>query len=245
MNEQLPMFPAHFTDGGLEIHSMFETIQGEGPFAGQRAFFVRLYGCNLQCPWCDTDYTSTKEQWDLESLVSQLTGLESRVSLIVFTGGEPFRQPLTPIVKRLIEQYNYRVQIETNGVFYPGDDFPWIHRNVTVVVSPKTAKIHPKLAYKAHAYKYVLNYDHIAEDGLPISALEHPLPDGKQVARPPKEYRGPIYIQPQDMSMDQSLSAYAVHAYNKRNLEAVAESVMKGNGKYIMGVQMHKLVDLP
>ena len=41
-------------DGTLEVHSIFKTIQGEGPFCGTPAVFIRLAGCNLQCPWCDT-----------------------------------------------------------------------------------------------------------------------------------------------------------------------------------------------
>src|SRR3954467_9071958 len=47
------------SDGNsLSIHSIFYTLQGEGPYSGCPAVFMRLAGCNLQCPGCDTDYTS-------------------------------------------------------------------------------------------------------------------------------------------------------------------------------------------
>ena len=42
-------------EGTLQVHSIFKTIQGEGPFCGTPCVFVRLAGCNLQCPACDTD----------------------------------------------------------------------------------------------------------------------------------------------------------------------------------------------
>ena len=41
-------------DRHLDVHSIFHTIQGEGPYCGHPAVFIRLAGCNLQCPGCDT-----------------------------------------------------------------------------------------------------------------------------------------------------------------------------------------------
>ncbi|WP_341758328.1 radical SAM protein [Candidatus Tisiphia endosymbiont of Ditula angustiorana] len=54
---QNPKRPAIFNDGtSLEIKSIFKTIQGEGPFVGMPAVFIRLGGCNLACNFCDTDF---------------------------------------------------------------------------------------------------------------------------------------------------------------------------------------------
>ena len=130
----------------------------------------------------------------------------------------------------------FHVQIETNGMLYPGDDFPWKDENVTVVCSPKTGKIHSKLAPLVHAYKYVLSYDAVAPDGMPETALAHPLGGGfSQVARPPEGWVGPIYVNPMDCSDERG---------NKKNLMAVVDSVTK-NQELTMGIQLHKLIGLP
>ena len=43
----------------LNINEMFETIQGEGAHTGIPSIFVRLQGCPVGCPWCDTKHTWT------------------------------------------------------------------------------------------------------------------------------------------------------------------------------------------
>ena len=40
---------ARSVEDGYLVHSMFHTLQGEGPFAGHPALFVRFAGCNLRC----------------------------------------------------------------------------------------------------------------------------------------------------------------------------------------------------
>ena len=39
------------------INEIFQTIQGEGVLTGVPAIFVRLQGCPVGCPWCDTRHT--------------------------------------------------------------------------------------------------------------------------------------------------------------------------------------------
>lgn len=236
-NSQLPQPLERRPDGMLWVHSWFNTIQGEGPFSGRAAFFIRLVGCNLQCPGCDTEYTAIKQLLAVVEIghLAEDNNVPQG-GLIVITGGEPFRQNINQSVEHLIRK-GYEVQIESNGVLYPGDDFPWKHPRFTLVVSPKTGKIHPKTAARAHAFKYVLSADNVADDGLPIHALNHPLGNYPHVARPPEGWRGPIYIQPMDTRHP---------ATDLENARAVAASVMRfPHRQYIMGVQMHKLTGLP
>lgn len=240
INTQPPEKVQRDPNGMLGVHSIFQTIQGEGPFAGEAALFIRLHGCNLQCPGCDTDYTSKVEVTSPQHLLELLPSfydwpsVPERPLLVVITGGEPFRQNITPLVNLLLDNW-YQVQIETNGVLYPGDDFPWEDEFLTVVCSPKTGKIHPETATKIHAYKYVLSWGGVHPDGLPVSALGHALGGFKTVARPPVGWEGPVYLQPMDTKDP---------IENQANVNAVVQSVMK-HRKYIMGVQMHKLTGLP
>jgi len=232
MNEQKPMRLDRREDGFLYVHSIFATIQGEGPYAGWPAVFVRLTGCNLQCPWCDTEYSEVFLFGPPIEVVEDIRCNFGKYRLVVITGGEPFRQNITPLVIEL-RRYGYHVQVETNGVLYPGDDFPW--DDVTVVCSPKTPQIHPKTARMVHAYKYVLENGRISDLGFPTEALglKH---DKETVAVPPTRFTGRIYLQPMDAKNEWE---------NEKNLEAVAHTVMRHPGKFIMGVQMHKIANLP
>jgi len=214
---------------------MFYTIQGEGPFAGDPALFVRLAGCNLQCPMCDTEYTQGAERHSINDLmrmtIAHLTRAgvydqgRPREPLVVITGGEPFRQNISEYVRRLL-QGGCRVQIETNGTLYI-DEFPWGHPRLTTVCSPKAGKVNPHLQPHINAYKYVvssLNTD--PEDGLPTSALGLP---GKP-ARPHND-RVLVYVNPLDSQDPES---------NRRNLETTAQVAIRYG--YRMGVQLHKQI---
>lgn len=227
----------------LEVHSIWNTIQGEGPFAGVPAVFVRLAGCNIQCPFCDTDYTSKRELLrgtEILELVRSKRGTPEvsmgQRTLVVITGGEPFRQPLSKLVQCLVEQ-NYRVQIETNGTLSDSDLLMWMLQNncwdnwlVSIVCSPKGPHIYPGLMQHLRALKYVVSANEVnPRDGLPSYTLGR----GNQVARPDSWFHGDIYVQP----MDEGDPA----KNEKHTQEAISSCLRFG---YRLCLQTHKMVGL-
>ena len=214
----------------LDVHSIFFTIQGEGPYTGYPAVFIRLAGCNLQCPGCDTEYTTGRETLTVQEIIARVERTYSHTKnlrpLIVITGGEPFRQNLAVLCRMLTRWY--RVQIETNGTL--GIDNPDAFQNVDIVCSPKAGKVHYSIVAHADWYKYVLHHESVCpNDGLPILALNH--------SASPKVFRPPlgatVYLQPMDCKDP---------VVNKLNQEAVLRSCLQYG--YILQLQVHKLLEV-
>ena len=233
MNQQ-PITKLVFHERGLlETHHMFATIQGEGPFAGTPAVFIRLYGCNLRCPQCDTDYTSYQFQAMPQFFLDELAQMSSPSKLVVISGGEPFRQNLTPLSKLLVDN-GYTVQVETNGTLLPSPGFEELVADgkAFVVCSPKAGRLNKELAPLLCALKYVVHADSLdPKDGLPIKALDHPA--FPVVARPPEDFSGVVYVQPIDVQDPQE---------NSRHLEAAIRSCLKFG--YTLCLQTHKIINV-
>jgi len=222
-------------EGLLDVHSIFYTIQGEGPFSGFPAVFIRLAGCNLQCPWCDTEYTQGRRFAHPEVVADYVSSLSLPGGLIVITGGEPFRQNLTALLEHLDDR-KHLVQIETNGTLAPSEfqysRYPRMDHfhGVYIVCSPKTGRVNAGIIKHACCFKYVLDADSMnPEDGLPIRALGHTA--NPQLARPPEDWGNPIYLQPMDTKDP---------AHNIRNIQAVTQSCMKHG--YRLQLQIHKYI---
>jgi 7-carboxy-7-deazaguanine synthase len=237
INKQEPMLAHHDSQGRLAIHSIWKTVQGEGPFAGSPAVFVRLFGCNLQCNWCDTDYTSRRVIKTPTGLLANIGEITPPNKLVVFTGGEPFRQNLIPALNALFD-IGYLVQIETNGTLY-SDVLPALVRTIgnrgwlTIVCSPKTRTINKLLIPYIDAWKYILSADSVCEeDGLPLMSLGLQCTD--RVARPPEHFpKNKIYVQP----LDDDPTAFPM-----RHAQAAVQSCMKFG--YRLSIQTHKLLGL-
>lgn len=232
-------------DGALEAVEVFPTIQGEGPHAGRHAVFFRLAGCNLQCPACDTDYTS-RRAWRLaDELMHEVArAREGMLSnpLVVVTGGEPFRQNLVPFLALAIKR-GYEVQVETNGTLAPPGHrdtdtlYHWVRDYggvLTVVCSPKTPALARDLIPLITHLKYVVRAGEVdPHDGLPTSSLgmagRPARPDGMYWVPPDR-----VYVQPcDDRDPDR----------NRANAQAAASACMKFG--YRLSVQTHKIVGLP
>lgn len=115
------------------VNELFETIQGEASFTGAPSLFIRLQGCDVGCPWCDTKYTWTVEptqQVDRMAMIGK-AGDDARYALlseqdlveiaikvrarhVVITGGEPAQYDLLGLTAALIN-LGKTVQIETSG----------------------------------------------------------------------------------------------------------------------------------
>lgn len=220
-------------DGIVEVHHIFRTIQGEGPFTGERAIFIRLAGCNLQCPGCDTEYTSQRTRMTPKEVCIKMEDVAPPFGcLVVISGGEPTRQNIGPLCNALLKS-GYKVQIESNGVRRPDSlTINLIDRGLlTLVISPKTKFINEMAASLATCFKYVLRDGDIDPvDGLPLRALEHTA--SPRVARPPTSFKGVIYINPYDEKNEEA---------NKRHLAATARSCSEFG--YRMGVQLHKYIE--
>ena len=104
------------------VNEIFYSLQGEGYHAGTPAVFVRLSGCNLQCPFCDTQHESGKEMSE-EAIVAEVTQYPAR--LVVVTGGEPSLQLTESLVAALHEKDRI-IAVETNGTCPLPSNVDWI-----------------------------------------------------------------------------------------------------------------------
>lgn len=107
----------------LRVNEIFKSIQGEGTLTGQPMTFLRLFGCNLDCKYCDTDYSrkvgNPYEELSVKEITTRIKGLPTRKGhWVCVTGGEPLVQEeeLGKLVNFLTLD-GIRVTIETNGSF--------------------------------------------------------------------------------------------------------------------------------
>ena len=110
------------------IHEIFYTLQGEGAHSGIPAVFVRFSGCNLKCPWCDTEFTDYTEMSAAEIVASALELYDvpnERRKMCVLTGGEPSLQVDRPLLDAL-HNAGFYICIETNGTRPLPEGIDWI-----------------------------------------------------------------------------------------------------------------------
>ena len=131
------------------INEIFYSLQGEGFHTGRPAVFVRFAGCNLRCPFCDTDF-SHSEPMTAEQIARRVFDYSTHPhTLIVLTGGEPSLQVDNELVDAL-HAHQQTVTIETNGTRPVPDNIDW------VTVSPKAVSADESKMVLTHDAKVVL-----------------------------------------------------------------------------------------
>lgn len=223
----------------LLVNEVFETIQGEGAFTGTPSIFIRLQGCPVGCPWCDTQHTwetlpeNEKSVGDIlvkvqdsptyfSSTPDELIGLLDQQNYtakhVVITGGEPCLFDLNELTSKLHQQ-GYSTQIETSGTYL-------IKCNSDTWVT-----VSPKINMKA---------------GMPVL---------KQAMQRANEIKHPIAMQKHIDELDelfaqcfepQRLDNLGIQIYlqpisqQKRATELAVDTCIKRNWK--LSVQLHKYI---
>jgi 7-carboxy-7-deazaguanine synthase len=176
----------------LQLAEIFYSVQGEGTHAGTPAVFVRLAGCNLNCRFCDTDY-SLKFFARADEVVARVRDVGAACPMVVLTGGEPTMQRDARALIDALRADGRRVHIESNGVI--ALDLP---DDVWLTISPKE-RLHPAQAARANEAKLIV------DERVPLEWIER---------FPPHT---PIFLQPEGNKPKNVALAYdAVKAHPAR-----------------------------
>ncbi len=200
----------------LPVNETFYSWQGEGCHMGRPAYFIRLQGCPVHCPWCDSAGTwkpgeipASIPRSDPETLANQAAA--SPCAFVVITGGEPTIHDLAPLTAALRAR-NLPAHLETCGAFPLRGDFSW------VTVSPKWAKPPlPETLARADELKLIV------EDATSI-------PRWLDYLAPHLRPKLPLWLQP-EWSQRQ----------NPTVLNAISQAVRAGGLDLRAGWQLHKL----
>jgi organic radical activating enzyme len=97
----------------LKVVSIFYSIQGEGTFTGTASVFIRLFGCNLECDFCDDDlHKGNFENLNFLEILEKIKKYPSKN--LIITGGEPSLYNLNNFIK-FLQSKGYFVAVESNG----------------------------------------------------------------------------------------------------------------------------------
>ena len=201
----------------LPIHETFQgTIQGEGALAGTPADFIRLYGCPVGCPWCDTGYQNGGKEIPYHSSTIDELLQELTSSTVIITGGEPFIHKGLPQLCSSLLANGKQVSIETSG-----SRWSEVPSEVWVTLSPKE-HISPKYPVVESMWKRANEVKIVIETR---KDLDFYLPKLREHSKTS------VFLQPEWSSRASSLPI---------TLELLQEF-----NQYRLSVQLHKYINVP
>ena len=196
------------------VHETFHSWQGEGVHLGRSTFFIRLFGCPVKCPWCDSagtwhpDYVpETVDKREADELAEMAA--TAKPEFVVITGGEPAIHDLGPLTRALKEK-GIASHLETSGGFEIRGDLDWI------TLSPKWQRLPlEKNLSRADELKLII------EDGDSIEKWIQELGDAIGSK--------PVWLHPEWSKRE-----------NADVLESITEWVKRNGAPFRAGLQAHK-----
>ena len=200
----------------VPIHEIFtQTIQGEGFWTGTPADFIRLFGCPVGCPWCDTGYADggrkiQSQAVSVEEILAQIVS-----PLVVVTGGEPFAYSWLPDLCFLLLE-KARISIETSGSFWQEiPDACWL------TLSPKE-HVSPQYPINENCWQRANEIKLVVADGSEVAFY---------LKKHPDLFSKPCFLQPEWYSRDRTIP--------------MTLKLLREYPTARLSVQLHKLLGLP
>jgi len=109
----------------MQVNEIFYSVQGEGLNIGMPQIFIRLFGCNLRCPWCDSKFSYEGDNFETLNVRQIMERIgKYPCKAVSITGGEPLvqKEELLKLVKQL-KADGYYVQLHTNGTIWAPEIF--------------------------------------------------------------------------------------------------------------------------
>ena len=127
MSQQDKFLNQQFKEGThLPLIDQFYTLQGEGFYTGETAYFLRVGGCDIGCQWCDEKISwspALHKSVAVSEIIDKLKTLEGKT--LVVTGGEPSLYNLS-ILTQEARKINFKTHVETSGAYKLTGDWDWI-----------------------------------------------------------------------------------------------------------------------
>lgn len=198
----------------LPIHETFQsTVQGEGYWTGTLVDFIRLAGCPVSCPWCDTGYSNGGKGLPAvpQSIAQLLAQLQS--PRVVITGGEPFIHRDLPELVAALLACDKQVSIETSGAYWLDvSPLAWI------TLSPKE-HISPKYPVQEFFWTRVNEIKLVVSTGEELEFYHNYLVNNVNI---------PVFLQPE---------------WNSKELAIpIVLELLKQNPSYRLSLQTHKFI---
>ncbi len=201
----------------LPIHETFQsTVQGEGYWTGTLVDFIRLAGCPVRCPWCDTGYSNGGKGLPAvsQSIAQLLAQLQSK--RVVITGGEPFIHRDLPQLVQALLAADKQVSIETSGAYWLD-----VSPQAWITLSPKE-HVSPKYPVQELFWSRANEIKLVVSTGKEVELYHKYLGSNVDV---------PVFLQPEWNSKDAAIP--------------IILELLKQNPRYRLSLQIHKFIGVP
>ena len=212
----------------FRVNEIFYSLQGEGRNTGRAAVFVRFAGCNLRCPFCDTEFDTFREM-TAEEIVAAISQYPAR--FVVLTGGEPTLQVDEAFVD-LLHQHGYEVAMESNGTRPAPNNLDWL--TVSPKESPRGTMSEEGGTRLPNELKVVFDENTDPETYLLPPSLQSKAAEPSASFLLPRENPPFLYLQPCDTGDAE------------RNARIINRCVdyIKAHPQWRLSLQTHKLIDI-